>query len=1213
MIPAQIFQQLLIIGVTQPSHSRLIAQELMSAQKNYQTIWLQTGHEVLEANQRQWSFILVDDTFTDIPPQELIRLFSPKTGPVPVVYLVEPDNEAFGIEVMRAGARDYILKSNFNRLAPVIQRDSRSIIPLSDSQQKTAKEEKGEEFIKLLTELGGEYVFRAVLTAQNQFRDVWFNTALIDHCHFQPEELQHLSQLYDVFHPYDHPKLVDMVAGIRRGKTAKSDCRIKDKNGDFHWYSVALKPLYPASNNEAYTVVLGTLTDITPRKLSEFKRENLLSDMQSARQLAVDQSKNLQQQAEEWEILFNTISDAILVYNGEGEIIKANQMAIDGLGLDPIGLNNAQLSQRIVIMNEDRVLLPTENWVFSRLARGEKIRQLITSVQNARGEFIWQLVSGDIIQAEGKLVNVVITWKDITSIILTNRELEEKEQTLRNVLQQSLDGVVLTDENGLITSWNFGQEKITGVSSSESIGRPLWEVQVELSAEADLDENLVRETLRKDFELLLITGNSPWLDQSHEKSIRRRDGEILFIESNIYVIPTRRGYMLGATSRDITDRKQAEKRIIEARDYYLKLLENFPAAVWLTDPNGQCNYVNQTWIDTTIQPGELAQINLSDYWAWAIHPEDVQRCQAEFSLQFSQRSPFMLQYRMRRKDGSYRWVADVGQAFTDLDGCFAGYIGACFEIHETIERQRELEIMLSISALISSAHDIHEMIDRLLDETARLVRVENSAFALPLSTANQLSIVAAKGWWQREIGKTLNPQSVPAQVFYQQKPLVNYEELSQAFKSKPAYPGEQFTIILPLVVQDRTIGLFSVSRNQAFTHSESSLINGIANIAATAINRANLHKEAELYAQKMAAIGSIGRLMAETYDLNGIYHLLNYAVHDLIENINSVAILRFDAGNNLLRYQYYVSDRQVIDVRTLAPIEVKRSSKSPANRVINERIPLIINCSDEDIPIYAGSNQVDSRSKHSALYVPLMAEGKVLGILEAESMTNSRFSKSDMDLMSLIANTAAISIENADLFSNLQKANDDLVQAYDTTLEGWALALELRDQETRGHSSTTLDLTVQFCQAAGISNDEMPYIRRGALLHDIGKMGIPDNILLKEGPLTDEEWQIMRRHPVYAFDLLNKIAFLDRSLDIPYCHHEHWDGSGYPRGLKGEEIPLAARIFTIVDVWNALQRDRPYRPAWSREKTVAYIQSQSGKQFDPHLVETFMGMLDSIE
>ena len=169
------------------------------------------------------------------------------------------------------------------------------------------------------------------------------------------------------------------------------------------------------------------------------------------------------------------------------------------------------------------------------------------------------------------------------------------------------------------------------------------------------------------------------------------------------------------------------------------------------------------------------------------------------------------------------------------------------------------------------------------------------------------------------------------------------------------------------------------------------------------------------------------------------------------------------------------------------------------------------------------------------------------------------------------------------------------------------------DQETRGHSSTTLDLTVQFCQAAGISDDEMPYIRRGALLHDIGKMGIPDNILLKEGPLTDEEWQIMRRHPVYAFDLLNKIAFLDRSLDIPYCHHEHWDGSGYPRGLKGEEIPLAARIFTIVDVWNALQRDRPYRPAWRREKTVAYIHSQPGKQFDPHLVETFMGMLDSIE
>src|SRR5581483_9371106 len=133
-------------------------------------------------------------------------------------------------------------------------------------------------------------------------------------------------------------------------------------------------------------------------------------------------------------------------------------------------------------------------------------------------------------------------------------------------------------------------------------------------------------------------------------------------------------------------------------------------------------------------------------------------------------------------------------------------------------------------------------------------------------------------------------------------------------------------------------------------------------------------------------------------------------------------------------------------------------------------------------------------------------------------------------------------------------------------------------------------------------------VRRGALLHDIGKMGVPDNILLKPGKLTDEEWEIMRRHPQYAFDLLTPISYLRRSLDIPFCHHEKWDGTGYPRGLKGEEIPLVARIFAVVDVWDAVTSDRPYRPAWTKDQALKHIQEQSGSHFDPRVVRTFLDM-----
>jgi putative nucleotidyltransferase with HDIG domain len=180
-----------------------------------------------------------------------------------------------------------------------------------------------------------------------------------------------------------------------------------------------------------------------------------------------------------------------------------------------------------------------------------------------------------------------------------------------------------------------------------------------------------------------------------------------------------------------------------------------------------------------------------------------------------------------------------------------------------------------------------------------------------------------------------------------------------------------------------------------------------------------------------------------------------------------------------------------------------------------------------------------------------------------------------------------------------------LILAYDATIEGWSWALDMRDKETEGHSRRVTEMTLELAGAMELSDDELVHVRRGALLHDIGKMGIPDNILLKPGPLTAEEWVIMRKHPVFARELLSPIAFLKPALEIPCFHHEKWDGTGYPQGLRGEEIPLAARIFSVVDVWDALVSDRPYRKAWSEEKAAECLREQAGTAFDPKVVEIF--------
>ncbi|MHB1376305.1 MAG: MASE3 domain-containing protein [Candidatus Humimicrobiaceae bacterium] len=182
----------------------------------------------------------------------------------------------------------------------------------------------------------------------------------------------------------------------------------------------------------------------------------------------------------------------------------------------------------------------------------------------------------------------------------------------------------------------------------------------------------------------------------------------------------------------------------------------------------------------------------------------------------------------------------------------------------------------------------------------------------------------------------------------------------------------------------------------------------------------------------------------------------------------------------------------------------------------------------------------------------------------------------------------------------------DLKSAYDSTIKGWAMALDMRDKETEGHSQRVFKITLRIAKILGIKDSELVNVGRGALLHDIGKMGVPDNILLKPGPLYDKEWEIMRKHPVYASEMLSSIAYLKPALDIPLCHHEKWDGTGYPKGLKGEQIPLSARIFSLVDVWDALSSDRPYRHAWSYKKIYEYLQEQKGKSFDPQLTDIFL-------
>jgi response regulator RpfG family c-di-GMP phosphodiesterase len=241
--------------------------------------------------------------------------------------------------------------------------------------------------------------------------------------------------------------------------------------------------------------------------------------------------------------------------------------------------------------------------------------------------------------------------------------------------------------------------------------------------------------------------------------------------------------------------------------------------------------------------------------------------------------------------------------------------------------------------------------------------------------------------------------------------------------------------------------------------------------------------------------------------------------------------------------------------------------------------------------------------------VPLIAKSQTVGVLELFHRSDIDLDREWLDFVDALVGQIKIALDNFNLLEQLRRTNEELLQSYDATILGWSRALELRDLETQGHSQRVTEWTLKLAISMDYPEDELVYIRRGALLHDIGKMGIPDAILLKPGPLTPAEWDIMRLHPQYAYNMLAGIPFCEKVLEIPYCHHEKWDGSGYPRGLKGEEIPMAARIFALIDVWDALRSSRPYKTAWADQEALEYIIAQSGTHFEPRIVDAFLHVL----
>ena len=768
--------------------------------------------------------------------------------------------------------------------------------------------------------------------------------------------------------------------------------------------------------------------------------------------------------------------------------------------------------------------------------------------------------------------------------------LKNSELRYRRLFESAQDGILILDaRTGMIEDVNPYLITMLGYSRAEFLKKKLWEVGAFKDIKASKDA----------FEALQ---NKKYI-RYEDLPLKTKDGRLIQVEfvSNIYLVGGEK--VIQCDIRDVTE----HKRIIAALQYneqkYHDLVNQSPDGMFIIELPDRIVTVNKAMCkELGFTEEEFLSMNF-----WDLFPEQYLEPYKERLNRILEgqilRDP--AEYAMRGKDGKLHYV-EVLSAPHYKGKDIIGIYGIARDLTERIQAEQALR----------------------QSEIRYRSLFEDSTTSL----------------WEEDF--SLVKQRLGA---LRQGGITNFEEY---FAAHPEVVSECATLVKVLDVNKATIALLGAHRKEDLLEDLTGILEGppihnfrdeLVKIAAGAtsfgweglnnkldgtlmnvdlnwsavpgyenslsrviISMTDIteRKQAEARMQRqlghLTALSAIDRVISSNFELRlSLEEILKHVTTEL--GVDAADILILNSAMQVLEYgaeggfrSHAIQktnlrlgeswagraalDRQIIHIPDLRD--------EPANLFLKTRL------AGEDFVCYYG--------------LPLIAKGQVKGVLEVYHRTPLQPDLEWLDFLNTLAGQAAIAIENSTLFEGLQRSNSELALAYDATIEGWSHALDLRDKETEGHTQHVTEMTVQFARTFGLGEAELVQVRWGALLHDMGKMGVPDGILLKPGPLTDKEWIIMKKHPDFAYEMLSPIRYLRQALDIPYCHHEKWDGNGYPRGLKGEQIPLAARVFAVVDVWDALLSDRPYRKAWSEEKARLHIQAEAGTHFDPHIVEVFL-------
>jgi HD-GYP domain-containing protein (c-di-GMP phosphodiesterase class II) len=520
---------------------------------------------------------------------------------------------------------------------------------------------------------------------------------------------------------------------------------------------------------------------------------------------------------------------------------------------------------------------------------------------------------------------------------------------------------------------------------------------------------------------------------------------------------------------------------------------------------------------------------------------------------------------------------------------------------------REMLNIYELGQLVAYTLDMDLICQKTAEAVLEQCQADEVSILLPAQTKGELIIVSAYGDRRNHLIGQVVPMdgTISGWVARNLEPLTFQGEVKDN-RFAPTHPRPEIStsVSMPMVSGNKLVGVININKTyprHPLTPGQVRALSILVSITASALENARLYKQTENRLRRLTALRMIDLAITSSLDLRITLSILLDQVSAQL-GVDAAAILLFDPHTQTLEYaagRGFQTDLLKHSQNLLAV--------GSAGTAAYERRTIMVPNLAESGPDPTLEGLVSTEGLKTSFATPLIAKGEVEGVLVVFHRSQLLPDPEWQEFFEALAGQAAIAIDNTRLFDNLQRSNQHLLLAYNATIEGWSNALDLRDHETEGHTRRVTEMTLRLASSMGrFDEEDLIQMRRGALLHDIGKMGVPDAILHKPGKLAKEEWAVMRKHPEYAYQLLSSIPYLRKALDIPYFHHEWWDGTGYPQGLKGEQIPLAARIFSVVDVWDALRSDRPYRSGWPEEKVLQYIRERSGRQFDPQVVEAFL-------